>query len=247
MTIKILTHKSCGASARLLRNKIADLTNLRTLLTFNASKIRGKFIRYGNSDPVNVPDTEHNSAQFINLVADKAAFAKLMKEKEIYSPIYHNEMLPTKFPVLIRKTLNSSGGKGIVVCPDKATFDANWNEAYVWTPFVKTEFELRVHVIGGKIVKLFKKIPIENEVDLPIRNLEKGYHYQIRELENYAKVKELIKVIHPVLKGSFYSLDIAWDKINQKYFVFEANSGSGLNPQTLELYANYLVHELNNS
>jgi hypothetical protein len=246
--IKILTHKSCCTSARLLRDKLAELTNSRVLITFNADKIRGKFIRYGNSDPVNVPDTKYNSAKFVKLVADKATFSKLMKDKEIYSPVYHSETLPTKFPVLIRKTLTSSRGKGIMVCPDKATFDLNWNPIYVWTPFIKTEFELRAHILDGKIAKLFKKVPVEeNEIALPIRNSERGYHYQLREQESYPKVKALVKTLHPILDGSFYSLDIGWDKVNQKYLVFEANSGSGLNPQTLDLYSDYLVYELNNS
>lgn len=235
-------------SAALLRDELTALTNLRILVTQDADRIRGPFLRYGNSDPVSGPDTEYNSSAFINLVADKARFASLMAERKVYSPVYHNETLPNRFPVLIRTTLTGTNGRGIIVCPDKATFDAHWQASYVWTPFIKTEFELRIHVLGGKVVKVFKKLPTaDTEVSLPIRNLDKGYHYQVRRMDAYPKMQALIDTIHPALDGRFYTLDVGWDKAKQKYLTFEANSGSGLNSETVKLYASYLAHEVNQS
>lgn len=251
--MKILTHRSCIVSAKLLRDALSDLLGIQMLVTTNANRINGPFIRYGCTDAVKVKDTEYNSADFISLVSNKSLFSKLMKEKGIHSPVYYKNTKPTKYPVLIRKTLNSSGGRGIVVCPNEKTFEDNWSPEYVWTPFVKTQFELRVHILGGKIVKLFKKRFVgvdgqeegeeQKEPNLPIRNLQRGYHYSARDIETYPKILDLLKQINPVLKGKFYTLDVGWDKESQKYFVFEANSGSGLNTQTVELYADYLARE----
>lgn len=253
MSLQILTHRSCIVSARLLRDSIAAITGRPVFVTTNAERIRRAFIRYGCGDDVKIPDTTFNSQAFIKLVSDKSAFAKLMSDNKVHSPIYYQKTLPTKFPVLIRTTLNSSGGKGIIVCPDKAAFDASWSNDYVWTPFIKTQFELRVHVINGKIVKVFKKrfvgVDAGEEADeikepaLPIRNLDRGYHYSARELEIYPRLPALIAEIQPVLKGRFYTLDLGWDRAAKRYFVFEANSGSGLNTQTVELYGDYLARE----
>jgi glutathione synthase/RimK-type ligase-like ATP-grasp enzyme len=246
--LKILTKKSCIVSAKLLRDSIEYTTGRRVLVTTNALKIRrGPFIRYGNADPVRIQDTQFNSAEFIRTVADKGAFSLLMDDNDIYSPVYYRDVMPVNFPVIIRKTLTGSGGAGIVVCNDRQTFDHHWNIAYVWTPFVKTKFELRAHILGGQVVKLFKKVPQEGtqETDLPIRNLDNGYHFQIREIENYPKIIELVDRLRPILKGEFYTLDLGWNREAQEYFIFEANSGSGLNTQTVELYSDYLIDKLN--
>lgn len=259
--MKILTHKSCIVSAKLLRDHIAQIVGRDMLVTTNASKIRGPFIRYGCADEVEGEDTEYNSAEFIRLVSNKSAFSELLKQNNIPTPIFYRRSKPVDYPVLIRKTLTSSGGRGIVVCPDKQTFDANYEAGDHWTPFVPTQFELRVHVIDGKVAKIFKKIfrpdlaadheneqddgmPEAQEPNLPIRNLDKGYHYKVRPLETYPKIHELVKNLHPHLKGKFYTLDVGWDTINKRYFVFEANSGSGLNTNTAAVYADYLARKI---
>lgn len=252
--MKILAHRSCIVSAKLLRDHLSVLTGRAIRVTRNAARIRGPFIRYGSADDVKVPDTGYNSQAFVRLASNKSAFAKTMKDANIYSPIYYQATMPDKYPVLIRKTLNSSGGKGIVVCPDKTIFDANWANTYVWTPFIKTQFELRVHVVGGQVVKVFKKryVGVDGQEEgeelkepaLPIRNLDRGYHYSARDIDTYPKVLELVAALGPVLVGKFYTLDIGWDKAKKQYFVFEANSGSGLNTQTVELYADYLARAM---
>lgn len=243
--MKILTHKSCGPSAKLLRDQIEELTNRSILVTFNADRIKGPFIRYGNAVAVKGADTAFNSAAFIKSVADKGVFSNLMKAHGVYSPIYRIDT-PKDYPILIRKTLTGQGGYGIVVCKDAAAFAANWSDDYVWTPFVRTQFELRVHVLGGQVSKIFKKECIDGEEgDLPIRNLDAGYHFAVKDAEVYPKVQALVDSVHKVLKGgAFYTLDIGWDKAAKKYLVFEANSGSGLNTQTAALYADYLVREM---
>lgn len=254
--MKILTHRSCIVSAKLLRDALTPLLGLRRPIrvTTNAARVRGPFIRYGSAAPVAGPDTQFNSQAFVSLASNKAAFSHLLRENDIPTPVFHRTTRPTQYPVLIRKTLNASGGRGIVVCPDKATFDQHWDDAYVWTPFVKTQFELRVHVLGGKVVKVLKKRYVGTdgveegeeltEPALPIRNLDKGYHYSARELTTYPKVHTLVAALDPIIKGRFYTLDIGWDKVKQRYFVFEANSGSGLNTQTVELYADYLARAI---
>ena len=42
---------------------------------------------------------------------------------------------------------------------------------------------------------------------------------------------------------AFYSLDVGWDSVKKEYFVIEANSCSGLNSHTVEVYADYLMND----
>ncbi len=252
--MKILTHRSCIVSAKLLRDSLMDITGRQIRVTTNPARITGPFIRYGSAAPVTVPDTQFNSRAFVQLASNKSAFSRLLREHDIPTPVFHQTTRPSAYPVLIRTTLNSSGGRGIIVCPNATTFDAQWDPSYVWTPFIKTQFELRVHVLGGEVVKVFKKRFVGvggadeaaelAEPALPIRNLDKGYHYSARELDTYPKVHTLVAALNPIIGGRFYTLDIGWDHVKKHYLVFEANSGSGLNTQTVELYADYLARAI---
>lgn len=253
---KILTNDGIFPSAKLLRDKLANKLNIPILVTSNPDRIKTpNFIRYGNSfvNQILTNNAGINSANFISLAANKLAFSYLMQEKGIYSPIYYKEQIPVEFPVVIRKTLKSFGGKGIMVAKDKEEFDKEWNNNYYWTPFVYARFELRLHILGGELVKVFKKKREDNlaEEEFPIRNNDRGYHFQlVQNLERFPKLLEVTKQLSDILiplGGSFFSADIGFDSIAKKYFIFEINSASGLNDNTAELYADYLAKVINQS
>jgi len=241
--MKILTYESSIESATLLRDKIQDITGKRITVTQNPDNINGPFIRYGCSFNVGVPDSKHNSRDFIRLVANKFNFSRLIGANGFHTPKFTQNVTRVTFPCLIRHTLQSYDGRGIVICKNRAEFIKNWQEGSYWTPFVKTNFELRVHVLGGKVRKIYKKVREEAEDEFPIRNLRLGYRYSIRDVEAYPKIKTLVKKLQPLVNGSFYTLDVGWDAKTKQYFVFEANSGSGLSERTAEMYADYLVNE----
>lgn len=243
--IKILTRPFAMPSTRLLKQALEDKTGRRVIITSNPQKVFWpSFLRYGNSEDVNIEDSPVNSADFVRTVSDKYAFSKLMQENDIYSPIFRqDEPEEGDFPLIIRKSLQSYGGKGIIVCKTIEDFDNNWVDGYYWTKYVKNEFELRVHVLGGEVRKIFKKV-IDNEGEFPIRTSLNNYHFSLKNLETYPKVVEFVNGLSPILTGKFFTLDVCWDKEAKKYFVFEANSASGLNSQTAEMYAQYLADQV---
>ena len=243
--IKILTRPFAMPSTRLLKEALELRTQRRVIITSNPAKVfNPSFIRYGNADPVRINDSQLNSADFIRMVSNKYLFSKLMEQHSIYSPIYHTDTPQNSdFTVFIRKTLQSYGGRGIVVCQTREKFNANWQQGYYWTPYIENEFELRVHVLGGEIKKIFKK-EIASEGEFPIRTSLQGYHFAYKELSKYPKVVEFVNTLTPVLSGKFYTLDVAWDAEKKKYFAFEANSASGLNAQTAAVYAEYLADKV---
>lgn len=248
MKTLILSSETCMPSCKLLRDKIQELSGKKYLITKDRTDINILF-RYGNTLIVEGNDGL-NRKEFIDLICHKNNFSLFCQENDFYTPCFYRGGLPNKYPVLIRTTLCGYGGEGIIICRNEEEFNRNWNRSYWWTYYIPTEFELRVHIAGGKILKVFKKVRedgLEKE-ELPIRNNSRGYHFSIREEDNYPKMVDLINRLHPILEekygGNFYAADIGWDAINKKYLIFELNSAPGLNDSTALLYAEYILSKV---
>lgn len=251
----ILTHKSSLPSARTLRDTILRLGGKKLLVTTDPSKPKFVHVRYGSTSRIECKESGYNSRGFVSLSSDKEAFSEFLLNRDIYTPKFSFRTKNLKFPLLIRSSLNWSGGRGIRVITNKEQFDRYWQstDKYRWTPFISVEFEIRLHVIvpsnkSYEVVRIFKKV-LNNEDqvedEFPIRN-NSTHHFALRNMEKYGKA---IYIAHKIaesakpLGGRFFSLDMGWDKDNKEYIVFEANSGSGLNDNTSEVYAQFLLDE----
>lgn len=204
-------------------------------------------IRYGNASGNPKIDTLWNSKDFIGFCTHKKLFSKILCDNGINTPVYHS--VPeniVNFPILVRSSLSSTGGRGIFICHSKDDLEKIWKDGYFWTEFVNMDFELRVHVLGGKIERIFKKVwkHDEPEPKFPIRNMKNGYHYSLRKVEKYPKLDQIINKLTELFgENCFYGLDIGYEK-GRGYFVIEANSAPNLNSKTVELYAKFLVEKL---
>jgi glutathione synthase/RimK-type ligase-like ATP-grasp enzyme len=243
---------ACGSypSAKAIRDAIEDITGVHYFIVNGTKPYRGNILfRYGNcrTDIIgNDPDL--NSNQFIDLCRDKLLFSHFCQQNNIYSPIYHYMIdIPKVFPVLVRKTLTSFGGKGIIVCNNIDEYNAVMRRNYYWTPFVKCEFELRVHLFDNQVNRIYKKVNQNgDENEYPIRNHVGGYHFSLRRNDAYPKVLELAQSIGNLfmeIGGHFSAIDLGWDKLNQRYFVFESNSAPGLNSVNAVEYANFIIRK----
>jgi len=247
----ILTNQRTFPSAKLLRDTIEEKTGIHLACTSDPKKLKGKIlhVRFGNSTdiPDSVKDTEFNDSKFIRLVSNKIKFSNMLLENSINSPIFSKD-IPSEddFPLFIRKTLSSYGGKGIVPCKNIDEFINNGGRNYYWTKFIPTSSEYRVHVLGGEVMKIQKKVfSGEVEPEFPIRNLENNYHFSLREnYDKFPKLLEVITELNKIITGKFYSLDIGYSKILEKYFIFEGNSASGMNENTSNIYAEYLIDKI---
>lgn len=242
--MKILTCNVSDASAKKLADNIALLTGKPASITLDPDDIdNSKFVRYGCGYYVGVKDTNYNSASFINTCIDKLAFSKLLGANKFYTPIFYRNQAPKEkdFPVLIRKRLDGHKGQGIVICRNSAEFQRYYNPFYYWTPFIKTQFEIRAYVCGDKAIKIFDKVALTKEKDLPIRS---NYDFVDRKLSYYPKVQKIVSRLATKIPGKIYSLDMAWDANKGDYIIFEGNSGSWMSPSTAKATAEYLVREM---
>jgi len=241
--ISVLAYKTSHISSKLLRDELQEILKEKIGLTRFPEKIRGKVIRYGNSSPINVEDYNLNSPEFIKLCSNKLLFSRLMNENEIYTPIYRKDRDLT-FPLLVRTNLSLSRGRGISIIKDEDEFNNIWKDNFYWTPYIFTQFELRVHILGGEIKKIFKKIPINDLGELPLRNNE-FCHFSLKDSKHYPKLKELVGKFSSLFGENFYcALDIGWDANKKDYFIFEANSAPGLNANTVKLYAEFISNKI---
>jgi len=247
--LNILCSSYSFPSGRILKNLIEQATGERVRLTSYPERLKSSpKIRYGNSGGNFKEDTTLNSPDFIRVCSSKLAFSNLLVNN-MHTPIYKKgtkDLDSVEYPVLIRRTLSASGGKGIVLCKNREEFNAQYRGEF-WTPYIFTDFELRVHVLGGKIARIFRKDPMES-TEFLIRNND-TCHFSIRDIQNYPKLSATIDTLNDLFtKGGFtfgfYALDIGWDKKKKEYFIFEANSAPGLNEHTAELYSNFLIENL---
>ena len=167
-------------------------------------------------------------------------FSTFAKENSII----HLELLrtefPEKFPVVIRTLLNSYGGKGIVLATNEQEFTPYYKK-YFYTYFEPLAFELRVHVLEGNIIKIFKKVRAEEEAELyPIRNNDRGYHFSVRNVENYPKLTDYVHNLYEKFPMKMMGLDVGYSAEKRQYITIEVNSCPSLNELTINEYVNYL-------
>jgi glutathione synthase/RimK-type ligase-like ATP-grasp enzyme len=244
----ILTDGYSFPSAMLLRDELVNLVGEKILVTNNPETlIKNKkallLIRYGNSEDAHL-DTYYNSRNFIYICSNKLETARMCETHGLNCVEFYQNENPT-FPCLIRTTLNSSGGKGIIFCNDVETFLTNWKLHYYWTPFIHFKSEYRVHILGGEIAKIFRKNRDENlePEEFPIRNLHRGYHFSLCNPEKFGELNNLLPKLNAIFGTKcFYGLDIGWT--GKEYILIELNSAPGLNELTASLYASYLAKEL---
>lgn len=244
----ILTAGSSFPSAMLIRDAIEETVHRHYYVYKDANKVRNKGIlfRYGNDAAVE-GDTSFNSPLFISLSKNKMNFSLFCKENELYSPEYFTrEVVPTEFPVVMRSTLTGYGGVGIHFARNIDEFNQTMCRTWHWTPFVRCQFELRMHLFNGEVNRIYKKEPIHEESEFPIRNSYNEYHYSLKNNDKYPKVLELgnrLGELFRPLGGKFAAVDLGWDAVNKKYFIFEINSAPGLNRTNAMEYAQFILNE----
>lgn len=231
---KIATNNTSILSAMILRDALESLLNEKILVTKLIRPLDDIILRYGNSQDLSCrSDTSLNSPDIISTFSNKKVFADILLDHEISAPKFSRE-IPSEFPVIIRKTLYGYKGIGIEIANSVEEFNNIWRGNYWWTNIFSKSQEFRVHVVGGKILKIFEKIP-NNTNDIVWNSLNS--HYSLRSTDNkFKKLKELVdKVVEIFGEYCFFGLDVGFNKGD--YFIFEANSAPGINKNTAEAWA----------
>lgn len=241
----ILTHPKLFPSARQISRSIMEKTGKKLFIRIEPSSAFPT-IRWGNSQSIEGKDTELNSSESIRICSNKQLFDATMRDASIPHVEYHRGV-PESFPVVVRTVMGGMGGEGIIICFDREDFLAKYSR-YAWSYWYNFSFELGVHLLGGKIAKVFKKVRTEGsqEEQYPVRNSHRGYSFSLRDAGKYEKLSGIVDLFYSAMPIQMTRLDIGWDANNKTYRIIEANTAPGLseNENTLDLYTNFIIERL---
>jgi hypothetical protein len=245
--VGILVSSCSLPSAKLLRDAIEEITNLHLFVTTNPDKLDSVLIRYGNSYG-EFKECIYNTPEFIRLLSDKNCFSKVLLQNGFYCPEFSRDKTKiSEFPVMLRSSLTWSKGRGINVVKTKEDVDIFWTNSHHWTKYIPMQYEIRCHILGGGLAKVFKKVwrKEEPEAEFPIR-INDTYDFVLQNIGGkYNRLYEVVGELTKLLgENNFYSLDIGWDNSKKDYFILEGNSAPGLNSLTANMYAEFLVNRL---
>lgn len=251
----ILSHPRLTASAKVLATKIGEIireTGSREMnpLVFIERNPEGTcVIRYGNSSLAD-GNVQYNLADHIRLAGNKRRLSELLVEKEFPHVVFLRRIPENnEFPIVARDELNRGGGIGIRVIKTQEEYE-NGEPVLDWTPWYNFKFELGVHILGGEIARVFKKVREDNleEEQYPIRNTHRGYRFSLRNnwQDTYTGLTKFVKSLYEIVPIQFARLDVGYDKDSGGYRLIEINSAPDLsqNRNTLDLYAKFLVERI---
>lgn len=196
-------------------------------------------IRWGNSfNSFGENDTQFNRPELIDISASKLRTFNMLKSNRI-NCVEYILGFPNTFPVLIRTLLNSSKGKGIIIVNNEDEYRDEYNY-YYHSPLIPFDREFRVHVLGGNIVKIMEKIPLNEGENVIVKNSETCTFKRkdINLLKCGNAIIEIIEKLYSVFPMQMMGVDLGI--FNNEAFIIEINSAPSLNSVTLQLYVDFL-------
>lgn len=130
---------------------------------------------------------------------------------------------------VIRSELRGSGGYGISI----ASPGCDVPEAPLYTQFVESTHEYRVHVFGDAAILCQLKEPRAARYNNQIRTSKNGWRYSVVDTPEDVRA-QACKAVR-ALGLSFGAVDILWD--GQAAYVLEVNTAPGLTSPSVTAYA----------
>ena len=183
-----------------------------------------------------------NPRTTINMCADKYRTSLRLADyglrqpqtKLINDPEKSNEIVAEsgiKFP-LIMKTLRGSKGVGVLFVDSEKGLDSivqlihkqDEDADLLVQEYIKTEYDVRVHVLGGKILAAMKRPVIEGDFRSNVSQGSVPQNIKLTELE----IEESLKAAKAV-GGYWTAVDFipSKDRVNKPPFFLEVNSSPG--------------------
>ena len=183
-----------------------------------------------------------NPRQTINVCADKYRTALRLadygltqpKTKLINDPEKSNDIVKEsgiKFP-LIMKTLRGSKGVGVLFVDSERGLDSivqlihkqDEDADLLIQEYIKTDYDVRVHILGGKFLAAMKRPVIEGDFRSNVSQGSKPQKIELTELE----IEECLKASKAV-GGYWTAVDFipSKDRVKEPPFMLEVNSSPG--------------------
>ena len=142
--------------------------------------------------------------------------------------------------VVVRRILNGHEGRGIEIHTEADAIP----QAPLYTRYIPKDGEFRVHIVGGSIIDLQKKV-LRRDVDRQgvnrqIRNTANGYVFARDGFETPEDIKTQALLAVRASGLDFAAADVIWNERRQQAFVLELNTAPGIVGTTVRNYATAL-------
>lgn len=195
-------------------------------------------VRWGSTiNPVGVPDICPQSASAVKN-ACHGLHSLFILEQEGVPCVKPFTALPheSDFPVVGRCAYFHHGATDLVYLRSMVDAVVNTNVKY-YTKYRPNDLELRVHVWGGEVIKMFKKVDTGEVTNELFRSSGNGWAFKRVRADSYLDAQAVAIKAVKALGLAFGGVDVARDSVTGEWFVFEVNTGPSLNSETLMLYA----------
>lgn len=228
--------------------------NLRCRFHTNIEKISPNskiLIRYGNAQESSriADDTNCNSRDSIIKASAKHRLWQYLDGEEIETPRYYSindaERIPT--PFLARQRIHRAG-RDITIC--NSPRDIPRSAEFLVPLYENIIREYRVHVVFGKVVRIFRKYPTQDNAHPIIKTSHFGWRYSLSRLDNINCRTSMIEIALKCAENlglQFCGVDMAWSSKKTglgRWIVWEINSAPSLNSSSLEIYTKLFQENL---
>ena len=252
----IYPYKMGSRSARALSSSLKDYDSK---LVRHNGRYRNKYpshtiINWGNSEyPEWYNPTSGskwlNRPENVAKASDKILCFKELKNCDIPTPEWTTdhrvalEWSKSGHIVYCRTLTRAKGGNGIVIAKKPLELVS----APLYTKYLETRGEYRVHVFKDKVIDYQKKrmkleVLDNDNNNVYIRNVNNGFVFCRNSLDYIEDNKRIAILALSSLSLDFGAIDIIRD-IHRKSFVLEINTAPGLEGQTVNSYANAIIGE----
>lgn len=196
-----------------------------------------------------------NSVDAVRLAANKLNTFNTLSEANVRVPEYttdkdkvHEWDFGNKPPVVYaRETLTGNSGDGIVVLENAQQWeDYSHENAKVYTKWVRTENEYRIHVFNGEVIhkqrKARRRDVDDADVNWKVRNHDNGFIFAQGDEALGDVPDDVVNQAKSSVKAlglDFGAVDVIYGKDGLAY-VLEVNTACGLTGTTLTRYTEAL-------
>lgn len=247
MTIKLYSQRPSNGANALTRS--LSIKKLHVSRSAWRPRVGDKVINWGCSTLPNfAPATVINQPEAVAINVNKLSF--FTRQQEAQANLHIGSRVPeyttdravaaTWFDredakVVCRTLLTSHSGNGIII----AESENELVRAPLYTRYVKKQAEYRVHIVGGNIIDVQRKIrdPEREPTDWNVRSHANGFIFVRNDVELPADAETQALRAFRASGLDFGAIDVVFNARSGLATVLEINTAPGLTGTTVENYA----------